>query len=379
MVRHVLTRWIAALALGAGGLVVAGTSTAHAGGPVRYQAEEARLVHATARDDRAGFDGTGFADYDRAAGGYVEFTVTAPTAGWAMLRIRYANGSRHERYLSVGINGEVHPTPVAFSPTGSWNTWQEYPVTPLLSAGVNKIRLIADGSGGGPNLDWMEVEITAETVDYQAEDAAISGGVVQSEHAGFTGRGYVNTTNAVGASVTWTVDAAVRAFGTLDILVNNVGGSGGAGAFDAATVAQWASVMDRNLMSAVWCSQRAVEVMRNQGGGCIIHINSIYGLEYATSAPYTTAKAGLTALTKEMAVDLARHRIRVNGVAPIARPVLSATSPVPARRPQERIDAPGGSVLRHLGGTCCGAGCGGGRCCRTSPAWRAGPCCSASC
>ncbi|HLL69721.1 MAG TPA: CBM35 domain-containing protein [Micromonosporaceae bacterium] len=205
-----LTRWIAALALGAGGLVVAGTSTAHAGGPVRYQAEEARLVHATARDDRAGFDGTGFADYDRAAGGYVEFTVTAPTAGWAMLRIRYANGSRHERYLSVGINGEVHPTPVAFSPTGSWNTWQEYPVTPLLSAGVNKIRLIADGSGGGPNLDWMEVEITAETVDYQAEDAAISGGVVQSEHAGFTGRGYVNTTNAVGASVTWTVDAAVR-------------------------------------------------------------------------------------------------------------------------------------------------------------------------
>ncbi|QSQ22252.1 SDR family oxidoreductase [Pyxidicoccus parkwayensis] len=112
------------------------------------------------------------------------------------------------------------------------------------------------------------------------------------------------------------VDAAVKAFGRLDILVNNVGGSGGAGAFDSASVAQWASVMDRNLMSAVWCSQRAVEVMRAQGGGCIVHINSIYGREYATSAPYTTAKAGLTALTKEMAVDLARHRIRVNGVAP---------------------------------------------------------------
>ncbi|NMO17578.1 SDR family oxidoreductase [Pyxidicoccus fallax] len=112
------------------------------------------------------------------------------------------------------------------------------------------------------------------------------------------------------------VNAAVRAFGTLDILVNNVGGSGGAGAFDAATVEQWATVMDRNLMSAVWCSQRAVEVMRERGGGCIVHINSIFGREYATSAPYTVAKAGITALTKEMAVDLARHRIRVNGVAP---------------------------------------------------------------
>jgi 3-oxoacyl-[acyl-carrier protein] reductase len=112
------------------------------------------------------------------------------------------------------------------------------------------------------------------------------------------------------------VDAAVRAFGTLDILVNNVGGSGGAGAFDVATAAQWSAVLERNLLSAVWCSQRAVEVMRERGGGCIVHINSIYGREYATSAPYTAAKAGLTALTKEMAVDLARHRIRVNGVAP---------------------------------------------------------------
>ncbi|MCP3099674.1 SDR family oxidoreductase [Myxococcus sp. K15C18031901] len=112
------------------------------------------------------------------------------------------------------------------------------------------------------------------------------------------------------------VDAALRAFGTLDILVNNVGGSGGAGAFDVATGEQWTSVLDRNLLSAVWCSQRAVEHMRQHGGGTIIHINSIFGREYATSAPYTAAKAGLTALTKEMAVDLARHHIRVNGVAP---------------------------------------------------------------
>jgi len=112
------------------------------------------------------------------------------------------------------------------------------------------------------------------------------------------------------------VEAAVRAFGALDILVNNVGGSGGAGSFEAASAAQWRDVVDRNLMAAVWCSQHAVEHMKAHGGGCIVHINSIYGREYGTSAPYTAAKAGLTALTKEMAIDLARHRIRVNGVAP---------------------------------------------------------------
>ncbi|HEY0095345.1 MAG TPA: SDR family NAD(P)-dependent oxidoreductase, partial [Archangium sp.] len=112
------------------------------------------------------------------------------------------------------------------------------------------------------------------------------------------------------------VDAAVRAFGALDVLVNNVGGSGGVGAFDVATAPQWKDVLDRNLLAAVWCSQHAVEHMKARGGGCIVHINSIYGREYGTSAPYTAAKAGLTALTKEMAIDLARHRIRVNGVAP---------------------------------------------------------------
>lgn len=112
------------------------------------------------------------------------------------------------------------------------------------------------------------------------------------------------------------VEAVVRAFGALDLLVNNVGGSGGAGAFDMATAAQWTDVLNRNLLSAVWCSQHAVEHMKARGGGCIVHINSIYGREYATSAPYTAAKSGLTALTKEMAIDLARHRIRVNGVAP---------------------------------------------------------------
>ncbi len=112
------------------------------------------------------------------------------------------------------------------------------------------------------------------------------------------------------------VDAAVKAFGALDILVNNVGGSAGSGAFDAATEAQWDDVVRLNLMSAVWCSQRAVEVMRARGGGVIVHVNSICGREYCTSSPYTAAKAAMTGLTKEMAVNLAKHRIRVAGVAP---------------------------------------------------------------
>lgn len=112
------------------------------------------------------------------------------------------------------------------------------------------------------------------------------------------------------------VDATLAAFGALDVLVNNAGGSLGAKSFEHATETQWHDVLDLNLMSAVWCSQRAVAWMREHGGGTIVHVSSTCGREYCSSAPYTAAKAALVALAKEMAIDLAKYRIRVNSVAP---------------------------------------------------------------
>ena len=75
-------------------------------------------------------------------------------------------------------------------------------------------------------------------------------------------------------------------------------------------------MLDLNLMAAVWCSQGAVGWMREHGGGAIVNVSSICGREYCATAPYMAAKAALIALTKEMAVSLAKHRVRVNSVAP---------------------------------------------------------------
>ncbi len=111
------------------------------------------------------------------------------------------------------------------------------------------------------------------------------------------------------------VQAAVGAFGALDILVNNVGGSLGSGPFDSTSAEQFRTVLDLNLMAAVYCCQQALPHLRGRGGS-IVHVNSICGREYCSSAAYVAGKAALTGLTKEMAIDLARHKIRVNGVAP---------------------------------------------------------------
>lgn len=112
------------------------------------------------------------------------------------------------------------------------------------------------------------------------------------------------------------IDFAIARFGRVDVLVNNVGGSAGTGTFDVSTAEQWAKTIDLNLNSAVWCSQRVLPSMIAAGGGVIVHITSICGLEYCTSAPYTAAKGALASLTKEMATDLAKHKVRVVAVAP---------------------------------------------------------------
>lgn len=112
------------------------------------------------------------------------------------------------------------------------------------------------------------------------------------------------------------VDGAIARWGALDVLVNNVGGSLGSGAFELTPPAQWTQVMAQNLDAAVMCSRRAVEWMSAHGGGAIVMVASIYGREAGPSAAYVTAKGALIAMAKSMAVDLAKHKIRVNSVAP---------------------------------------------------------------
>jgi len=102
----------------------------------------------------------------------------------------------------------------------------------------------------------------------------------------------------------------IDAFGRIDILVNNVGGSWP----DDDT--GWDASYQSNLLPAARATRLVVPHMRRQGGGSIVHIASIWGRESGGLPTYNALKAALISHAKSMALTLASDKIRVNSVAP---------------------------------------------------------------
>ncbi|MCL1855446.1 MAG: SDR family oxidoreductase [Clostridia bacterium] len=117
------------------------------------------------------------------------------------------------------------------------------------------------------------------------------------------------------------VEEAVARYGRLDCLVNNAGINGGAEyrkpihEYDDDL---WERIMNIDLNGVYYCSKPAIKQMIKQGhGGSIINIGSIVGLTpLRLQCAFTAAKAGVFNLTKAMALELAEHKIRCNGIAP---------------------------------------------------------------
>ena len=115
-----------------------------------------------------------------------------------------------------------------------------------------------------------------------------------------------------------TVGACVDAFGRLDILHNNVGGSGPGAALMDVALDDWNDTLARNVTGAFLAMKAAIPHMEAQGGGAIVNISSIAGLTHigVPSTSYSAAKGALNQLTGNIAIQYAAKNIRANCVAP---------------------------------------------------------------
>lgn len=132
------------------------------------------------------------------------------------------------------------------------------------------------------------------------------------------------------------VDEAAQALGGLDILVNNAGALGERRPFLAMDDAMFDFVYDLNVRAVFATVQAAVPHFEKRGGGNVINVGSIAGVDGGGpgSGLYSTAKAAVHNLSRHLATDLAKINVRVNTVAPGA-----IATPFHAKTPPERMAA----------------------------------------
>ncbi len=108
----------------------------------------------------------------------------------------------------------------------------------------------------------------------------------------------------------------VARYGRLDILVNNAGIGGGNRLAETSTEA-FDHVMNVNLRGTFFCCRAGFRQMKHQGGGVIINVSSVAGLQaWAGTGTYSASKHGIMALTKSLADEGRPHHIKVSAICP---------------------------------------------------------------
>lgn len=186
-----------------------------------------------------------------------------------------------------------------------------------------KVAMVTGAGSAGPG--WGNGKATAVlmarqgasvfALDNRAEAVAETLEIIRSE--GGTAASHVaDVTDS--ASLAAAVEACEAAFGGLDILVNNVGGSA-PGDAEHMSEEDWDAQIAFNLRSAFLGCKHAVPAMRRRGRGAIVNLSSIAALRMSADRPhvaYSASKYGILALSRSVAMRHARENIRCNTVVP---------------------------------------------------------------
>ena len=153
--------------------------------------------------------------------------------------------------------------------------------------------------------------------DYQTEDGeleTVAQGICKIGRRSLA----IRTDTRIKEEIDNLVQRTINEFGIVDILVNNAGIASKTPLLEISEE-EWDRVVDTNLKGYHLCSQAVAKIMVKQKGGTIINIASIGSLrpsKFLGWAVYNVSKAGVVMLTKQLALELASHRIRVNAIAP---------------------------------------------------------------
>jgi gluconate 5-dehydrogenase len=208
-----------------------------------------------------------------------------------------------------------------------------------------RVAIVTGGSRGlGEEMAEGLAEAGAALMLCARRDEWLAPTVARFRTAGFRVEGIVADV-ANPSDVQAVVDATIKAYGQVDILINNAGVTWGERP-EAMPLDKWQRVVDVNLTGAFLASQAAGREMLKRDYGRIINVASIAGLSSSVRGPhyvgYAATKAGLMGLTRELAASWGRHGIRVNAIAPgffhsrmadqaipLAEPSIKASSPIP--------------------------------------------------
>ena len=177
---------------------------------------------------------------------------------------------------------------------------------------ANKIALITGGATGiGRAIALRFAQEGAQVMVADINDAA-----GQATATAANGR-FVHCDTSQPEQTQAAVAQTAAAFGGLDILVNGAAHLGGMNSVATMPEAEWRAVLSVTLDGVFYASKYALPEMIKRGGGSIIHIASAEGIMgVANHAAYVTGKSALFGLTRSMAIDFGKQRIRVNAISP---------------------------------------------------------------
>jgi NAD(P)-dependent dehydrogenase (short-subunit alcohol dehydrogenase family) len=208
---------------------------------------------------------------------------------------------------------------------------------------VGKVAIVTGGASGlGAGMVERFVEEGARVVIADVNDEA---GVTFAQQLG-KGAAFQHTDVADAGEVQAAVDFAVERFGGLHIMVNNAGIGGSHTRFLDDDFADFDRSMAVNILGVMLGSQRAARHMKDHGGGAIVNITSIGGINAGGGVmAYRASKAAVIHVTRSIAIELARFDIRVNCIAPAHIPTAinttyDQTAIIRAMQPLQRQGSP---------------------------------------